>query len=245
MRLILVFLVTLLAHCRLIFLTFAAPLMITEDLDSGRQLGRGSVQIRGLPYFISPPSPLSSSSSSPYPASADSSHSEPSTQNLAPLRSQQVHPQPQRLRGPPRNRRPLRPLYPAPSLSLLPPLQIFFPQAEGATDPHNLTTRNAIIAVQSYLHRLPQFCDRRMMFRNQYLSFERGMVHFKAVDYHYGGYCNPSCDGTAYSVNINGSIHHNGHLAFNGTEPIEFLTFADVLNFEPPPSRDSGRRHRG
>ncbi|KAJ3854141.1 hypothetical protein EV368DRAFT_80907 [Lentinula lateritia] len=193
MRLILVLLVTLLAHCRLIFLTFAAPLMITEDLDSGRQLGRGSVQIRGLPYFISPSSPLSSSSSqpsssSPYPASADSSHSEPSTQNLAPLRSQQVSPQPQRLRGPPPIRRPLRPLYPAPSLSLLPPLQIFFPQAEGATDPHNLTTRNAIIAVQSYLHRLPQFRDRRMIFRNQYLSFERDMVHFKAVDYHYRGY---------------------------------------------------------
>ncbi|KAJ3929195.1 MAG: hypothetical protein NXY57DRAFT_1017733 [Lentinula lateritia] len=241
MRLILVFLVTLLAHCRLVFLTFAAPLMMAEDSDS-RENHSQILQIRGLPYFISPSSPLSSSSSQT--SSSDSSDSEPSTQNLASLRPQQEPQQPQRLRGPPPTRRPLRPLYPAPSLSLL-PLQIFFPQAEGATDPHNLTTRNAIIAVQSYLHRLPQFRDRRMTFRNQYLSFERGMVHFKAVDYHYRGYCNPSCDGTAYSVNINGSIHHNGHLAFNGTEPIEFLTFADVLNFEPPPSRDSGRRHRG
>ncbi|KAJ3860945.1 hypothetical protein EV359DRAFT_84823 [Lentinula novae-zelandiae] len=226
---------------------------ITEELDSGRQLGRqagrGSVQIRGLPYFISPSSPLSSSSSqpsssSPYTSAADSSHSEPSTQNLAPLRPQPVPPQPQRLRGPPPTRRPLRPLYSAPSL--LHPLQIFFPQAEGATDTHNLTTRNATITVRSYLQGLQQFRDRRMVFRNQCLSFERDiLVHFKAVDFHYRGYCNPSCDGTAYSMNINGSVHYHGHLVFNGTEPIEYLTFTDIVSFEPPPSRDSGRRYRG
>ncbi|KAJ3980603.1 hypothetical protein F5890DRAFT_1477604 [Lentinula detonsa] len=218
--------------CYLFFFAFALPLEPERTqvlgLDSTQDQSPQSLQTRGLPYFISPPSP---------PPSL------PSTPALLPHPSQpQERPRPpQRPQTQPGNPRPLPP---PPSLLQpyaafrLPAIQIFFPQHAGVPDSHE-RTQDAVGIVRGYLQSSsrPPYPFRRLTFRNRYLSLVEDQIHFKMIDFQYRAYCNPSCDGTAFLVNINGSTFHHGNLVYNGTVPTEFLSMADILSYPPPRPR--------
>ncbi|KAJ3784150.1 hypothetical protein GGU10DRAFT_35008 [Lentinula aff. detonsa] len=224
--------------CYLFFFAFALPFEPQRTVGSDSTEGQSlqSLQTRGLPYFISPPSP-----SSPPPLSLP-----PPELSPHPFRPQEEPPRPpqrsqtqQGHRTQRQNPRPLqRPAAPMnPSQTLrLPVIQIFFPQCAGVPESRE-RTQDATGIVRRYLQSSsrPPYPFRRLTFRNHYLSLVEDQIHFKMIDFHYRAYCNPSCDGTAFLVNINGSTFHHGDLVYNGTVPTEFLSTADILNYAPLP----------
>ncbi|KAJ3739113.1 hypothetical protein DFH05DRAFT_718312 [Lentinula detonsa] len=227
--------------CYLFFFAFALPLepeRTVVGLDSTEDQSPQSLQTRGLPYFISPPSP----SSPPPPLSLP-----PPALLPHPSQPQEPPRPPQRPQTQPGNPRPLPPLSlpppqrpPSQLLSStepvavrFPDIQIFFPQHAGVRNiPER--TQHAIDVVRGYLQssQTPPYESRQLMFRNQYLAPVEDHIHFKVIDFRDGAHCNPSCDGTAFLLDIDGSTSHHGDLIYNGTVPMELLS---IFRYLPPP----------